>query len=79
MEQPTVEEFALCAVVPLFSAALAPVSLPDSIAVYIMYYTSRSNSAACKQNNLASYALALMQGLPEVPPAKYFFSTGLIQ
>ena len=48
MERPTVEEFTLCAVVSLFSATLAADTLLDSIAVYIMYYTSRSNSAACK-------------------------------
>lgn len=48
MEQPTVEEFALCAVASLFWAALAFAFLLDFTAAYIIGYTSQSNSGACK-------------------------------
>lgn len=51
MEQPTVEEFALCAVASLFSAVVAPAFLLDFTAAYIIYYTSQSNSGVGTSQN----------------------------
>lgn len=54
MEQPTVEECALCAAVSLFSAALVPASLLDSVAVCTTCFISTSCKLEQDKTCLAS-------------------------